>query len=200
MNYIERNQSMRICIYGASSNKIPEKYIKATEALGEKLAQKNHSLVFGGGASGLMGASARGFFKAGGEIIGVAPRFFDVDGILYDKCTKFIYTDTMRERKQILEDESDAFVVTPGGVGTFDEFFEIVTLKQLGRHSKPIVIFNIDGYFNELEMLMNKAYKDNMLSEKSLSLYKITDNADELILYLENYKAENISIKDTKYI
>ncbi len=191
---------MNICIYGASSNIISGEYIAAVESLGKKLAQKGHGLVFGGGASGLMGAAARGFTSGGGSILGIAPRFFDADGILYDKCTEFIYTETMRERKKLLEDKSDVFIVTPGGVGTFDEFFEIITLKQLGRHQKAVVIFNVNGYFDELQSLMQKAFKEDMLSEKTLSLYKITDDEDELIEYLESYKGETVSIKDTKYI
>lgn len=191
---------MNICIYGASSNIISDEYIAAVESLGKKLAQKGHGLVFGGGASGLMGAAARGFSLGKGKILGIAPRFFDVDGILYDKCTEFIYTDTMRERKKLLEEKSDAFIVTPGGVGTFDEFFEIITLKQLGRHQKAVVIFNVNGYFDELIALMQKAFKEDMLAEKTLSLYKITDSEDEIIEYLESYKGEILSIKDTKHI
>lgn len=191
---------MNICIYGASSSLISDEYIKGVEELGKILAVAGHGLVFGGGANGLMGAAARGFYSGGGEITGVAPRFFDVDGALYDKCTRFVYTDTMRERKQILEDESDAFIVTPGGVGTFDEFFEILTLKQLGRHAKPIVIFNINGYFDELLKLMQKAFDEKMLAEKSLSLYKVTDDSREVVDYLESYKAELSDISDTKYI
>lgn len=191
---------MNICIYGASSNIISDDYIKKVEELGCLLAQKGHGLVFGGGACGLMGAAARGFSRANGNITGVAPRFFDVDGKLYDKCTRFIYTDTMRERKKILEDESDGFIVTPGGVGTYDEFFEIITLKQLGRHSKPVAIFNVCGYFDELQKLMEKAVREKMLSEKSLSLYKITDDPEELVLYFENYKEQTYQAKDTKFI
>ena len=191
---------MNICIYGASSNLISDEYINKVEELGEILAASGHGLVFGGGANGLMGAAARGFHRGGGEITGVAPRFFDVDGAFYDKCTRFVYTDTMRERKQILEDESDSFIVTPGGAGTFDEFFEILTLRQLGRHSKPIVIFNVNGYFDELLKLMQKAFDEKMLAEKSLTLYKVTDDPEDVKDYLENYKAEIIDIRDTKYI
>lgn len=191
---------MNICIYGASSSFISDEYIKRVEELGEYLARAGHGLVFGGGVNGLMGAAARGFYRGGGEITGVAPRFFDADGALYDKCTRFIYTDTMRERKQILEDESDAFIVTPGGVGTFDEFFEILTLRQLGRHAKPIVIFNVNGYFDELLKLMQKALDEKMLAEKSLLLYKVTDDPREVKSYLESYKGELSDIRETKYI
>ncbi|MBO5370027.1 MAG: TIGR00730 family Rossman fold protein, partial [Clostridia bacterium] len=131
---------MRICVYGASSVKTDKKYIDAVENLCYKLASEGHSLVYGAGANGLMGAAARGFTKGGGHIIGVVPHFFNIDGILYDKCDELIRTETMRERKQIMEDKADVFVVVPGGVGTFDEFFEILTLKQLARHSKAMII------------------------------------------------------------
>lgn len=191
---------MNICIYGASSVKTSKEYIEAVQKLGECLAKNGHNLVFGGGASGLMGAAARGFNRGGGKIIGVAPRFFDVDGILYDKCTELIFTDTMRERKKILEDRSDAFVVCPGGVGTFDEFFEIITLKQLGRHSKAVIIFNTGNYFDELLSLMNKALKEDFLTEQTLCLYDVANNEEDVLMLLKSYKGENADIKNTKYI
>ena len=93
---------MNICVYGASSNNIDKSYITAMENLGVEMAKRGHTLVFGGGANGLMGAVARGMTKGGGKIVGISPKFFDVDGVLYDKCTEFIYTETMRERKQLL--------------------------------------------------------------------------------------------------
>ena len=191
---------MNICIYGASSKKTSSKYISVVEELGSTLASLGHGLVFGGGASGLMGAAARGFTQGGGYILGVAPRFFDADGILYDKCTEFIYTNTMRERKQVLEEKSHAFIVAPGGVGTFDEFFEIITLKQLGRHNKAIIIFNIDGYYNELLKLMDKALKEDFLTEKTLELYFVANCREDVVNYLKTYQAQNINLKETKYI
>lgn len=191
---------MIICVYGASSVKTNENYVRKTHNLGLKLARKGHGLVYGGGANGLMGAIARGFTEGGGRIIGVSPSFFEVDGVLYDKCTELILTDTMRERKKIMEDNADAFIVTPGGVGTYDEFFEILTLKQLGRHKKPIAVYNIDGYFDELEMLMEKALKENLLSEKSMDLFKVFDDEDELIKYIETTEHDLVKIGDVKFI
>ena len=101
--------------------------------------------MYGAGANGLMGAVARGVCEENGTIIGVTPSFFNVDGILFENVSELITTETMRERKQIMEDKADAFIVTPGGIGTLEEFFEILTLKQLGRHGKAIVIFNQNG-------------------------------------------------------
>ena len=137
---------MNICVYGSSSTELPESIMKGAFRMGELIAKAGHGMVYGGGAQGVMGASAMGARSAGGAVLGVAPRFFNVDGVLFEDCTEFIYTDTMRERKQIMEDRSDAFIVCPGGVGTFEEFFEILTLKQLSQHTKPIVILDIDGY------------------------------------------------------
>ena len=141
---------MNVCLYGASSNEIDKKYIAATEALGEALAKAGHGLVYGAGGCGLMGAAARGMTRCGGHIVGVAPEFLNVDGILYEHCDELVLTETMRQRKQIMEERSDAFLVTPGGIGTYEEFFEIYTLKQLGRHQKPIILYNIDGFFDGL--------------------------------------------------
>lgn len=176
---------MNICLYGASSNAIAKSYINPTEELGAKIAERGHALIYGGGAAGLMGAAARGVYSRGGKIIGIVPSFLNVDGILFDKCDEMIFTETMRERKQLMEERADAFIMTPGGVGTFDEFFEILTLKQLGRHSKPIAVFNINGYFNSLiEQLKNAVHKQFMNPE-AFELCMFTDNADKLINYIE---------------
>ncbi len=179
---------MKLCLYGASSNSIADKYIKATEDLGELMAKRGHTLIFGGGANGLMGAAARGSSKAGGEIIGISPKFFDVDGALYDKCTDFIYTETMRERKQLLEDSSDGFIITPGGPGTFDELFETLALRQLGIHNKPIAVFNVDGYYNNLEAMFNTCAKEGFMMEECLDLVPFFNNAEQLLNYLEAHK------------
>ena len=191
---------MKICVYGASSNAIDKDYILAGEALGEEMAKRGHSLVYGGGANGLMGAVARGCTKGGGEIIGVAPSFFEVDGVLYEKCTEFVYTETMRERKQIMEDRADAFIMTPGGVGTFEEFFEIMTLKQLARHNKAIAVLNTKGYFDPIDKLMKDITKAGFMKEDSLELYEFFTDPSALLDYLEGYTPENIDIHEMKHI
>ncbi|MBO5955219.1 MAG: TIGR00730 family Rossman fold protein [Clostridia bacterium] len=191
---------MNICVYGASSDAIDKRYIEAGELLGEEMAKRGHSLVYGGGAHGLMGAVARGMTKGGGKIVGVAPSFFEVDGVLYEKCTEFIYTETMRERKQIMEESADAFIMTPGGIGTYEEFFEILTLKQLDRHPKAIAILNTLGYFDPLEELMKRTADLNFMRHKSLELYAIFSEPEALLSYLENYKAKTYDINETKHI
>ena len=102
-------------------------------------------------------ACARGAAQAGGEILGIAPSFFNQEGVLFPHCTRLHLTDTMRQRKEQMETLSQGFVMAPGGIGTLEEFFEILTLKQLGRHQKPIAVLNIRGYFDALEELLEGA-------------------------------------------
>ena len=191
---------MNICVYGASSSAIDKDYIAKTEELGRKITQRGHKLVYGAGAQGLMGAVARGVREKDGYIIGVSPSYFNVDGILYDGCDEMIYTETMRERKQIMEDNSDAFIMTPGGMGTFEEFFEILTLKQVGRHKKPIAVFNIGGYYDAMEAMIQNAIKGNFMTEACGQLYKSFTDIDEMIEYLETYEGELAEIQKMKDI
>lgn len=194
LKYIKGVIRMKITVYGAASDQIDRKYKDAGELLGKKMAQRGHDLVFGAGDNGVMGAVARGVKDGGGEIMGISPKFFNVDGILYPYCTELIYTETMRERKKILEDEADAFIIAPGGVGTLDEFFEILTLKQLQQHNKAIAIYNVDGYFDGILEWMKTATKKEFISELTLGLYGVYDDVDEMLDFIENYapKAEDV--------
>ena len=133
-------------------------------------------------------------------MIGIAPRFFNVDGVLYDNCDEFIYTDTMRERKQLMEDKSDAFIMSPGGIGTYEEFFEILTLKQLGRHNKPIVIFNINGYYNPMLDMLKTTAAEGFMKEKCLELFKVFEDGTEILDYIEKYNEESLDVTHLKNI
>ncbi len=185
---------MKVCIFGAASAHIDDIYIKTVENLSEQLAKRGHSLVFGAGATGLMGAAARGFKRGGGFVHGVIPEFFREEGIeaIFDKCDKITYTRTMSERKFVMEDEAEAFIIAPGGVGTFEEFFEVLTLKQLGRHDKAIAIFNIEGYYDDLEKFMQTVGERKFINFKCNELYTYFTSADEIINYLETYVPQGI--------
>lgn len=180
---------MKICLYGASSNSINKSYIEAVEELGRIMAAKGHTLVYGGGAGGLMGAAARGMTEGKGTIIGISPDFFKVDGELYDKCTEFIYTKTMSERKKLLEDKADAFIVAPGGPGTFDELFETLALRQLGIHTKPIAVFNVNGYYNHLSAMLKNAAEQGFMMNEVLELTPLFSDPEKMLSYLEDYDA-----------
>ena len=192
---------MNICVYGASSETIGAVYMEKTEALGRLMAERGHALVFGGGQRGLMGAAARGVHSGGGKIIGVAPSFFNVDGVLFENCTEFIYTDTMRERKQIMEDRADAFIAVPGGLGTYEELFEILTLRQLGRTKKPVALFNVGGYFDPLVSMLEESINRGFMLPACRNLYAVTDDEREILDYLEGYSApDGMTIEDYKVI
>lgn len=191
---------MKICIYGASSNAIDKSFINAGEALGTAIANNNCTVVFGGGAAGLMGAVARGAKAKNGEIIGICPSFFNVDGALFTDCTKMIYTETMRERKQLLDEMSDAFIITPGGIGTFDEFFEIYTLRQLATHKKPIAIYNTNGYYNPLIDMLNNAIDKKFMPKTNMDLLFISDNPQEILEYIKSYNPADYEAAEFKFI
>lgn len=191
---------MRVCVYGAASSEIDKVYTEAGEELGRKIAERNWSYTFGGGRNGMMGAVARGMKEKNGYILGILPTFFEENNaeISFEECSKFIRTETMRERKRELEENSDAFIVSPGGIGTFDEFFEILTLKQLGRHNKPIVIWNVDHYYDELLGMMQKSVDKKFITDDCRNLYKVCSDIDEMLDYIENYRPEDFDISLVK--
>lgn len=196
---------MNICVFGASSSIIHSSYIEQIEELGREIVKRGHGLVYGAGASGLMGAAARGAYELGGHIIGVVPDFFEsedmgVDGRIFQNCTELIKTDSMRERKRIMEDMSDAFIIAPGGIGTFEEFFEVFTLKQLERHNKAIVILNINGYYNPMLELLAASVEQGFLRKACLQLIKTCDNMYDAFDYIENYIPQEIDVFEVKNI
>ena len=191
---------MNVCIYGASSTQIDEAYITATEELGEALARAGHSLVYGAGGAGLMGAAARGMTRGGGHIVGVVPSFLKVDGILYEHCDEMVYTETMRQRKQIMDERSEAFIVTPGGIGTYEEFFEVYTLKQLGRHTKPIVVYNIGGYYNRLLDMLRFTVEEKFMQPMSMELLTVATTPQEVLAQLAQPVTDAVDIKKTKFV
>ena len=191
---------MKICVYGAASSEIDKNFVTAGEELGRKMVEHGHSLVFGGGRNGMMGAVARGVAENGGEVLGISPKFFEENNaeVSFLNCTKFIHTETMRERKKLLDESSDAFIISPGGIGTFDEFFEILTLKQLGRHNKPIVIFNIDGYFDNMLKMMQVSIEKKFITADCVELYSVTKTVEETLDYIESYDATDFDISKVK--
>ena len=191
---------MRICVYGAASPTIDPRYIESVEKMGYEMAKRGHSLVFGGGGNGLMGAAARGVKSGEGHIIGVIPQFFEDENVeaICTFCDELIQPETMRQRKQIMEDKADAFIIVPGGIGTFEEFFEILTLKQLCRHNKPIAIYNIMGYYNELNQVLDESMKKNFIRDNCKALYYTTENLEDLFCYIEDTSEQVRTIKELK--
>ena len=177
-----------VCVFGSSSEAIDKKILDAAYSLGERLSDRGDSLIFGAGRYGVMGAVARGFMSKGGVPTGVSPHFFKQRGVLLEEC-RLVFTDSMRERKAYMEDNSDAFVICVGGIGTLEEFFEVLTLKQLGRHKKPIVIYNLLGCYDGLIELMENAIRGKFLSEDTRSLYSVVETEEEVFEIIDGYTA-----------
>ncbi len=191
---------MKICIFGAASNLIDKKYIDKAFELSKKLAERGHDLVFGAGDNGMMGASARGFKAGGGKVYGFIPEFFKEDTVepVFEDCDEIVYTQTMSERKQGMEDMADAFIIVPGGIGTLEEMFEVITLKQLAQHKKPIAFYNVFEYYTKLLDYLVFCEKESFIREGCHNLYIATDDDDKLIEYLEDDTPFALGVKDLK--
>ena len=135
----------------------------------------------------------------GPEIIGISPSFFNEEGILYDHCTCMIYTETMRERKQKMEEFSDGFIITPGGLGTLDEFFEIATLRQLGQHGKPVAILNLRGYYDAMEAMLVKAAAEQFIGADTMEVLRFFREPEELVCWIEKQQEAYLDWRATKY-
>lgn len=171
-------------------------YYGEAYTLGKYIALNGYGLVFGGGNTGLMGQAARGAYEnQASAIIGIAPAFMHTPGVLYENCSQLILTDTMHERKQAMEAMADAFVVLPGGVGTLEEFFEVLTLKILGLHKKAIILMNTSHFFDPAIHLIEETAKKHFMSEDSLSAVEVADTPKQVIDCLDNYEYKELKPK-----
>lgn len=180
-----------LALYCGSSTGNNPVYAREAARFGKMCAQKSLTLYFGGGSIGLMGAAAEACLSKGGKVIGVAPDFFTQGEVLATNLTEMILVKTMSERKQLLEEKSDAFVVFPGSYGTMDELFEMVTDAQLGMHTKPIVIYNYMGYYDFLLRQLDKFMEEGFLRPFHHSLLLNASNLEELFYKLDTYENTN---------
>lgn len=171
----------RICVYCASSMKVPEKYFLDTKLIATKLANHGHHIVYGGGAVGLMGALADSILEEGGSITGVMPKFMKEVEWNHPGVTDMIYTETMAERKEKLIENVDVALALPGGSGTYEEIMEAITLKRLGQISAKILFYNQDGFYDPMLAMFENAVKDNFMTEKHLSAIQFESSVESLI-------------------
>lgn len=172
---------MRICVYCASSPKVDKKYFDAAEALAVEFARNKVETVFGGGANGLMGKLADTILLNGGKIKGIMPKFMDEVEWGHKGVSDFIYTETMHERKALFLEDVDALVALPGGCGTMEELLEAITLKRLGKFTKPIIILNTDNYYNHLKQMLEKSVEEKFMNEVHLNMWKFVSNPEEVL-------------------
>lgn len=172
---------IRIAVFCGSSEGISTRFKEVTSELAKSMAKHKITLVYGGARVGLMGTLANTALKHGGKVIGVIPQFLKLHEIVHEELTQLYTVRTMHERKQMMCDLSDGFVALPGGFGTLDELFEILTWAQLGLHQKPITLFNVDGYFDPLIQMIDHMIEQGFIQEKHRQLLDVALTLDSLI-------------------
>jgi uncharacterized protein (TIGR00730 family) len=177
---------MKVCVFGASSDDIRDVYVRETEHLGELMGQNDMDLVFGGGQHGLMGAAARGVRRSNGRVISISPFIFNEDDILFHDFSELYLTRDLIERKQLMLEISDSFVAVPGGIGTIDELFEVYAQSHLGYYRKPLILFNINGYFDKLWQFVCESHEEGFISDDGMLHCRMADSAEEVIRLLKD--------------
>jgi uncharacterized protein (TIGR00730 family) len=179
----------RITVFCGSSFGTEEIYKEQATLLGQTLAKQNIELVYGGANVGLMGAVADGILKEGGKAIGVLPNFLRSKEIAHLGLTELILVESMHERKTKMNDLCDGVIALPGGFGTLEELFEMLTWAQLGLHKKPIAILNIDGFYDSLIELTKVMVEKGFLKDVNQKMLLVSDNIDDLLDQMKNYVA-----------
>lgn len=175
------NNITSVCVYSASSTKIDQTYFNAAAELGQLLAKKEIRLINGAGSIGLMRAVADASLEAGGKVTGVIPRFMVEQNWHHKGLTKLVEVDSMHERKQLMADLSDGVIALPGGCGTLEELLEIITWKQLGLYFNPIVILNINNFFDPLLAQLNEAVEQNFMRPQHAAIWNVAKTPEEAV-------------------
>ena len=179
-----------ICVYCGSSSRVDQNFKDAAVQFGKIIAETGRNLVYGGGRVGLMGLTADSTLKHGGEVIGIIPEHIQSREIEHTDLTELHIVDSMHERKQMMVDRSDAFVVLAGGIGTLDETCEIITWRQLGIHDKPIVICNINGYWDRFIAMIDHLIDQGFMRPEDKNTFQVVNHVDDIIGALENAPEE----------
>lgn len=175
------NEIVTVCVYCASSTKIDPAYFEAARQLGTLLARRGILQVNGGGNMGLMGALTDAALAAGGRVTGIMPRFMVDEGWYHNGLTGLMTTDTMHQRKQTMADMSNAVIALPGGCGTLEELLEIITWKQLGLYHNPIVILNINGFYDPLLQMLQRAVDEHFMRPQHTDIWRVAATPEEAI-------------------
>jgi cytokinin riboside 5'-monophosphate phosphoribohydrolase len=176
-----------ICVFSSSSDDIDLRYMAAAEELGKTMAERGDALVYGGGNIGLMGVMSKAIHRYEGTVIGVIPRKLKDRGLAYHQADELIVVDTLRERKAVMETKADAFIALPGGFGTLEEILEIITLKQLHYHQKPIVLLNVNNFYDQLIGFFQHMYDQQFAREDQCNLYYVTPRVRDALAYIDCY-------------
>jgi len=181
-----------ICVYASSSDALDACYFAAARAFGALLARRGGTLIFGGGCIGLMGEAARAVHAGGGRVVGVIPDRLVLPGVAYESADELIVTPDMRTRKATMEARAEAFVALPGGIGTLEEVLEVMVLKQLRYHAKPIVFLNVDGFYKHLIGFLDHQIEARFAKPSMRSLYHVVETPEAVFTYLDAYAAPTV--------
>ncbi len=169
-----------LCVYCGSSNAVAPQHLAAAAGLGRLAAGRGIEIVFGGGRAGLMGALANGALDAGGRVTGIIPEHLRDLEVHHNGVSEMVVVDSMHTRKRRMFELSDAFCALPGGLGTLDETFEIITWKQLGLHDKPVVLVNVDGFWNPLLALLAHQLEAGYIRPRHAALYSVVESIESV--------------------
>jgi uncharacterized protein (TIGR00730 family) len=183
---MEKKKKHAICVFCGSSFGHDPRFRDAARKMGEGIAKAGWSLVFGGGGNGLMGEVAKAVQQGGGEVQGIMPAFLQALEPPVSEEEKLIVTPHIQERKALMLKMSDAFVVLPGGLGTLDEFFEVSTEAQLSVHNKPIVVVNVDGYYDALDAMLRAIVERGFAKDSVFKLYHLAEGSDAALKILKD--------------
>ena len=188
------NQIKNVCVYSASSTKIAPVYFAAAEELGRLLAMRSINLINGAGSIGLMAATSNAALSAGGTVTGVIPSFMVEQNWHHSGLTRLVETETIHERKQLMAEMSDGVIALPGGCGTMEELLEIITWKQLGLYLKPIVILNINGFYDPLLEMLQRAIDGHFMRPEHGTIWQVATSPQEAIdlLYTTPWWDKNV--------
>jgi uncharacterized protein (TIGR00730 family) len=184
-----------ICVYSSSSEAVAADYFQAALQLGRAIVQHGYALVYGGARVGLMGELARAVHAHGGQVIGVIPESIRARGVAYDLADELLITANLRERKALMETRAEAFIALPGGFGTLEEVMEVITLKQLQTHDKPIVFINTLGFYDPLMTLFEHFYVQQFAKGQYRQLYHLAPDAASALHYIQTYQPPPLASK-----
>jgi len=184
-----------ICVYCSSSDAVASVYKEQAEYLGKLIGSRGDRLVFGGGDVGLMGILAHSVKEHGGEVLSIIPKKIHQLGIVFADSDEIIISNDLRDRKGLMDEKADSFVALPGGIGTAEEILEILSLKYLRYHARPVAFINTEGFYESLLRFLERMYADNFAKPAVKNLYHVMESCNELYPYLENYKEPEIGHK-----
>ncbi len=187
-----------ICVFCGSSEDLDDTFYQTASELGNLIGQNNYNLIHGAGIIGLMGHLMFSAAKSGSEVIGVVPERLNKQNIVNDKMQKLVITGDMKDRKAYMRENSDAFIALPGGFGTMEELLEVITLKQLQYHRKPIVIINTNNFYAALLRQFETIFSNSFANNSYSSLYFVANSPIEAIDYIQNYRHTHIYDKYLK--